>query len=105
MVLKWGSPLEIVTDSFDFPTDAQGNFIIPKNKILIKIYYASLNPVDYKLKKITYFPPFSLHGIGKDYSGEIVGLGSNVKISKLVNLFKDFILVLSLMMGHSVNIY
>ena len=43
MVLKWGSPLEIITDSFDFPTDAQGNFIIPKNKILIKIYYASLN--------------------------------------------------------------
>ena len=34
-----GSPLEIITDSFDFPTDAQGNFIIPKNKILIKIYY------------------------------------------------------------------
>lgn len=85
-----GSPLEIITDSFDFPTDAQGNFIIPKNKILIKIYYASLNPVDYKLKKITYFPPFSLHGIGKDYSGEIVGLGSNVKNFKVGEFVQGF---------------
>ncbi|EMG50666.1 hypothetical protein G210_1829 [Candida maltosa Xu316] len=72
------SPLKIIQDKFTFPTDAQGNLIIPKDNILVRVHYASLNPVDGKQYHVTYFPPFTNHGIGKDFSGEVVAVGENI---------------------------
>ncbi|RCK54628.1 Protein YIM1 [Candida viswanathii] len=73
------TPLEITSAKFNFPTNSHGEFVIPKNDILVKIHYASLNPVDNKMKHMSLLPSFSNKGMGKDYSGEIVALGSNVK--------------------------
>ncbi|EER34695.1 conserved hypothetical protein [Candida tropicalis MYA-3404] len=72
------TPLKITDAKFNFSTDVNGNYEIPKNDILVKIRYASLNPVDNKLKHIAFFPSFKNHGMGKDFSGEIIALGSNV---------------------------
>ncbi|EMG50672.1 hypothetical protein G210_1707, partial [Candida maltosa Xu316] len=84
------SPLKIINDKLSFPTDAQGNLIIPKENILVKIHYASLNPVDGKLHHITYFPPFTNHGIGKDFSGKIVAVGGNITKFKAGDLVQGF---------------
>ncbi|RCK66810.1 Protein YIM1 [Candida viswanathii] len=72
------TPLKIINDEFDFPTDSQGQLIIPNNDILVKIHYASLNPVDYKMQHVTFFTPFINHGMGKDFSGEVVAMGKNI---------------------------
>ncbi|KAK6876178.1 Protein YIM1 [Candida tropicalis] len=72
------TPLKIINNKLEFPTDSQGQLVIPENNILVKIHYASLNPVDEKLRHVTFLPPVMTHGMGKDFSGEIIALGSNV---------------------------
>ena len=47
-----GTPLKIISDKFNFPRDSQGQLIIPQNDILVKIHYASINPIDSKLHHI-----------------------------------------------------
>ncbi|RCK55233.1 Protein YIM1 [Candida viswanathii] len=85
-----GTPLKIIDDKFNFPKDAQGNLVIPENDILVKIHFASVNPIDSKLHHIMYFAPFINHGIGKDFSGEIVALGSNIRNFKVGEYVQGF---------------
>lgn len=85
-----GTPLKIIKDRFNFPKDPNGQLIIPENDILVKIHYASINPVDGKLYHIMYFAPFINHGIGKDFSGEIVALGSKIQNYKIGDLVQGF---------------
>ncbi len=64
-----------------------GNYPIPvvtsDDQILVKVHYASLNPVDYKFQfsKIPFYRwvIFPNLGIGKEFSGEVVYVGSKVK--------------------------
>ena len=82
------SPIEIVEESIDLVKNSQGQgYIAPPGKILIKVNYASLNPVDYKLYKVKpsfigWFNP--KHGFGRDFAGEVVSIGegtqTNLKI-------------------------
>ncbi|KAI5905959.1 hypothetical protein K4G60_g5230, partial [Candida parapsilosis] len=47
------SPIEIVEESIDLVKNSQGQgYTAPPGKILLKIYYASLNPGEYKLYKV-----------------------------------------------------
>lgn len=85
-----GTPLKIISDKFNFPRDSQGQLIIPQNDILVKIHYASINPIDSKLHHIMYFAPFVNHGIGKDFSGEIIALGPNVQNFNIGDLVQGF---------------
>ncbi|KAG5418940.1 hypothetical protein I9W82_003658 [Candida metapsilosis] len=84
-------PIELIQESINLVKSANGDYIAPDGKILIKINYASLNPVDYKLYKAK--PAFlsfinSKQGFGKDYSGKVVSIGRNtatkVKVGDLV---------------------
>ncbi|EMG50677.1 hypothetical protein G210_1677 [Candida maltosa Xu316] len=84
------SPLKIITDKFNFPQDSQDNFIIPASDILVKIHYASLNPVDSKLHHTSFFQPFSNHGMGKDFSGEVIAVGGNITKFKIGDLVQGF---------------
>lgn len=82
------SPIEIVEESIDLVKNSQGQgYIAPPGKILIKVNYASLNPVDYKLYKVKpsfigWFNP--KQGFGRDFAGEVVSIGegtqTNLKI-------------------------
>ena len=82
------SPIEIVEESIDLVKNSQGQgYIAPPGKILIKVNYASLNPVDYKLYKVKpsfigWFNP--KQGFGRDFAGEVISIGegtqTNLKI-------------------------
>ncbi|KAI5970042.1 hypothetical protein CANMA_000866 [Candida margitis] len=85
------NPIELIQESVDLVKSSSGDYIAPDGKILIKINYASLNPVDYKLYKAK--PAFirfinSKQGFGKDYSGQVVSIGNHtstkVKVGDLV---------------------
>lgn len=84
-------PIELIQETVNLSKSVNGEYIAPEGKILIKINYASLNPVDYKLYKAK--PAFlrfinSKQGFGKDFSGKVVSVGNNtatkVKVSDLV---------------------
>lgn len=82
------SPIEIVEESIDLVKNSQGQgYTAPPGKILLKIYYASLNPGEYKLYKVKpsfigWFNP--KQGFGRDFAGEVVSIGegtqTNLKI-------------------------
>ncbi|RCK66809.1 Protein YIM1 [Candida viswanathii] len=84
------TPLRITSDKLKFLIDRSGYFLIPSNSILVKIHYASLNPIDYKLKDMAPFPSFRDKGMGKDFSGEIIALGCNVENFKVGDLVQGF---------------
>lgn len=53
---------------------------LPANEILVKVYAASINPVDIQLWRsplVAAVPGDK--GIGRDFSGTVVAVGSNVK--------------------------
>ncbi|KAG7662901.1 YIM1 [[Candida] subhashii] len=81
------------------PSTSEGGtptYVIPDDKILIKIHYAALNPVDIKLRQVA-FPLLAYFsragpyiGIGRDFSGEVVSVGSkitNVKVGEFIQGF------------------
>ncbi|RCK54699.1 Protein YIM1-2 [Candida viswanathii] len=84
------TPLRITNDKLKSLIDWRGNFLIPSNSILVKIHYASLNPIDYKLKDMAHLPSFRNKGMGKDFSGEIVALGCNVENFKIGDMVQGF---------------
>lgn len=64
------------------------NANIPKissNEALVEVRAASLNPVDYKLipHKIPFYRWFHIPTVGRDFSGVIIDIGSNVKAFKI----------------------
>ncbi|KAI5949937.1 hypothetical protein KGF57_004447 [Candida theae] len=82
------SPIKIVQETIDLVKNPNGQgYIAPPGQILLKINYASLNPVDYKLYKIKpsfigWFNP--KQGFGRDFAGEVISIGqgtqTNVKV-------------------------
>ena len=60
-------------------------FKIGKNDILIKTFYASINPVDYKLNYniIPFYRYFVYLGVGYDIVGQVIEIGNNVKNFKI----------------------
>ncbi len=51
---------------------------VDPDSVVISVKYAALNPLDYKLKNSQWSYPGS-KGIGKDYCGEIMEVGDNLK--------------------------
>ncbi|KAG5418941.1 hypothetical protein I9W82_003659 [Candida metapsilosis] len=76
------SPLELVDETIDLVRKPNGEYVAPRGRILVKINYASLNPVDYKVYKQT---PWivslynSKNGFGKDFSGQVLSIGANTE--------------------------
>ncbi|CAK9440518.1 uncharacterized protein LODBEIA_P45960 [Lodderomyces beijingensis] len=83
-------PIELIDETIDLVKDPQGTYVAPPGKILLKINYAALNPVDYKLYHIK---PSILRfynckqGFGRDFSGEVVSIGKNTSTSVNVGDF------------------
>ncbi|KAI5970041.1 hypothetical protein CANMA_000865 [Candida margitis] len=76
------SPIKLVDQTINLVKGPNGDYVAPKGKILVKINYASLNPVDYKVYKKT--PAFLTYyntkkGFGKDFSGLVLSVGANTK--------------------------
>lgn len=66
-----GSPLQVVEK--DVPP-------LPENEILIRVHKASINPVDIQLWKAQVLGVIAGDkGIGRDYAGTVVAVGSTVK--------------------------
>ncbi|CAI5756406.1 unnamed protein product [Candida verbasci] len=68
---------------------SNGDYIAPKDKVLIKIAYAALNPVDIKIYSLIYsiLNLYSSNfGFGADFSGEVVSVGENVVDYKVGDL-------------------
>ncbi|KAI5951531.1 hypothetical protein KGF54_004605 [Candida jiufengensis] len=83
-------PIEIIDETIHLVKGPNGEFIAPKGKILLKINYASLNPVDYKLYHIK--PSFlkfinDKQGFGRDFSGQVISIGSNTNTEVKVGDF------------------
>ncbi|KAI5949192.1 hypothetical protein KGF57_004790 [Candida theae] len=85
------TPIQIVDETIDLVRKPNGEYVAPRGRILVKINYASLNPVDYKVyKKTPWISSFynSKKGFGKDFSGQVVSIGANtdtnVKVGDLV---------------------
>ena len=84
------TPLKIVDETIHLSKTPQGEFIAPAGQILLKINYASLNPVDYKLYHLK---PFFLgwfndkQGFGRDFSGEVISIGENTSTKVKVGDF------------------
>ncbi|EGW32254.1 uncharacterized protein SPAPADRAFT_61334 [Spathaspora passalidarum NRRL Y-27907] len=84
-------PVELVDDSIKLVKSASGEgYTVPANNILVKIHYAALNPVDIKLHHLAFgitslFNPKK--GIGKDYCGEVVAVGSEANTTVKVGDF------------------
>ncbi|KAI5949938.1 hypothetical protein KGF57_004448 [Candida theae] len=86
------SPIRIVNETIELVKNPRGEgYIAPRGKILIKIYYASLNPVDYKTYETK--PAIlgwlnSKQGFGRDFAGEVLSIGestaTNVQIGDFV---------------------
>ncbi|KAI5964789.1 uncharacterized protein KGF55_001859 [Candida pseudojiufengensis] len=73
-------PLEIIDETINLVKGSNGEYVAPKGKILLKINYASINPVDYKLYHVK--PAFlkfinDKQGFGRDFSGQVISIGSN----------------------------
>lgn len=70
--------IELVADSSN-----PGTFTAPPGKILLKINYTSLNPVDVKLHTLAISLVSMLvnnkNGFGRDFSGQVVAIGENTK--------------------------
>jgi NADPH:quinone reductase-like Zn-dependent oxidoreductase len=68
-----------------------GDYLLPEitkdDEILVKVYSASLNPVDYKIvfTRIPFYRWFLFPnlGIGKDFSGEVVQVGQKITQFKI----------------------
>ncbi|CCG21448.1 Yim1 protein [Candida orthopsilosis Co 90-125] len=77
------NPIKVVEETIDLVKNPSGQgYIAPPGKILLKINYASLNPVDYKLYKVK--PSFiglfnSKQGFGRDFGGEVLSIGEGTK--------------------------
>ncbi|CAD1811361.1 Zinc-binding dehydrogenase family protein [Candida parapsilosis] len=85
------SPIELVNETIGLVEGPHGDYVAPKGKILVKINYASLNPVDYKVYQktpwiLSFYNPHK--GFGKDFSGRVISIGANaqtdVKVGDLV---------------------
>lgn len=81
---KYGPPEVLKIEDIDLPS-------IQDDEVLVKIYAASINPYDWKfrtglfpIRVMTggFFKPKS-HRLGADVSGEIVGVGKNVRRFKI----------------------
>ncbi|KAI3402368.1 YIM1 [Candida oxycetoniae] len=87
-------PIEIVDETIKLvkgpgPSD---EFVAPPGKILLKINYAALNPVDYKLYHMK--PSFlrfynNKQGFGRDFSGEVLSIGANTSTQVKVGDFVE----------------
>lgn len=79
------APVDVRALTFKYPgadykfTEYQIQRPIGKTEVLVKIQYAALNPVDYKLAdtSLGYFMPGE-KGLGKDFMGTIEEVGSDV---------------------------
>ena len=60
-------------------------FKIGKNDILVKTFYASINPLDYKINYniIPFYRYFVYLGIGFDIVGQVIEIGNNIKNIKI----------------------
>ncbi|KAI5954052.1 hypothetical protein CANMA_004891 [Candida margitis] len=87
------SPIEIVTETIDLVKNPSGQgYIAPPGQILLKINYASLNPVDYKLYKIK--PSFlslinSKQGFGRDFAGQVLSIGQGTNTTVKVGDYAE----------------
>lgn len=85
------SPIKLVDETIDLVKGPNGEYVAPDGKILVKINYASLNPVDYKVyQKTPWILSFynTKKGFGKDFSGRVLSVGANaqtdVKVGDIV---------------------
>ncbi|KAI5951530.1 YIM1 [Candida jiufengensis] len=84
-------PIEIINETIDLVNSPNGEFIAPKGKIIVKVNYASLNPIDTKLYELK--PSFMKYingkqGFGKDFSGKVISIGdetnTDVKVGEYI---------------------
>lgn len=71
-------PIKITEKSIKLVKQPDGSFDVPLDKILIKVHAMALNPVD-RMEYYSAFPIFSWfaeYGVGHDYSGTVVSIGS-----------------------------
>ncbi|RLV95779.1 Protein YIM1 [Spathaspora sp. JA1] len=77
-------PVELVDESIQLVKSETGEgYTVPPNKILVKLHYASLNPVDIKMYRMAFAITSLINskkGIGRDYCGEVVAAGSNTPV-------------------------
>lgn len=76
------SPIQITDQTINLTKKPNGKYGVARDKILVKVATAALNPVDLVLYNSTYWWTSyfsSPHGVGADYSGTIVDIGEKVK--------------------------
>ncbi|RCK55333.1 Protein YIM1 [Candida viswanathii] len=79
------TPVALSTETISLVPDSTnpGSFTAPAGQILLKINYFSLNPIDVKLHNmaIGFVSSFinDKNGFGRDFSGEVVAIGSGAK--------------------------
>ncbi|KAK6201075.1 uncharacterized protein RJT21DRAFT_120047 [Scheffersomyces amazonensis] len=72
-----GDPITPTEETITLAKQADGNYGVATENILIKVAAAALNPVDAKLYHLTFWPFQYLgkKGTGRDYSGTVVSIG------------------------------
>ncbi|KAK6461768.1 hypothetical protein DFJ63DRAFT_336540 [Scheffersomyces coipomensis] len=68
--------------SIKLEKQSDGSYNVPADKVLIKVHAAALNLFDVKLYNLAVWPIHYFtgkRGLGEDYSGKIVAIGSKVK--------------------------
>lgn len=79
------TPVQLTDKSIKLVKDPSNpdSYVAPPGKILLKINYTSLNPVDVKLHHLATSLVSLLvnnnNGFGRDFSGEVLSIGDNVK--------------------------
>ncbi|KAG5417191.1 hypothetical protein I9W82_004824 [Candida metapsilosis] len=97
------SPIKIVEETINLVKNPNGQgYIAPPGKILLKINYASLNPVDYKLYElkpsfIGWFNP--KQGFGRDFAGEVISIGQGTQTNVKVGDYAEGIYTPSIKQG------
>ncbi|KAL6452567.1 YIM1 Protein YIM1 [Candida maltosa Xu316] len=84
------TPIELTDETITLVQDPQNpsTYIPPPGKVLVKINYTSLNPVDVKLYHVATGPLFRQNkGFGRDFSGEVIAIGNETKSTLKVGDF------------------
>ncbi|GAV52148.1 hypothetical protein ZYGR_0AG01390 [Zygosaccharomyces rouxii] len=63
----------------EFSYDGKIKLPIPKNKLVVEVSYAGLNPVDMKIKNGYQTGIYGAAGLGREFSGVITHVGENVQ--------------------------
>ncbi|CAR26169.1 ZYRO0B03366p [Zygosaccharomyces rouxii] len=63
----------------EFSYDGKIKLPVPKNKLVVEVHYAGLNPVDMKIKNGYQTGIYGAAGLGREFSGVITHVGENIQ--------------------------